>query len=177
MLFRSTGLPEKVLVHKWRAAEQAILVGAGTVRADDPRLNVREWKGNDPIKIILSSSGNLDDKFAVNETNGKVVLFTHNSDANFPNAVKVNLKENVSSAQQVCEYLYSSGIQSLLIEGGLKVLDHFISTGFWDEARVFTGEQYFAGGVKSPLIQGFLQSRILFQGSSLEIYLKEYNRY
>ena len=54
-----TGKPERTLVHKWRASEQAILVGAGTVRADDPKLNVRDWKGNNPVKIILSSSGIL----------------------------------------------------------------------------------------------------------------------
>jgi len=54
-----TGKPERVLVHKWRASEQAILVGAGTVRADDPKLNVREWTGPDPQKVILSASGSL----------------------------------------------------------------------------------------------------------------------
>jgi diaminohydroxyphosphoribosylaminopyrimidine deaminase/5-amino-6-(5-phosphoribosylamino)uracil reductase len=37
-----TGKPEKVLVHKWRASEQAILVGAGTVNADDPKLDVQD---------------------------------------------------------------------------------------------------------------------------------------
>ena len=52
-----SGKPERVLVHKWRASEQAILIGAGTLRADKPKLNVREWKGPDPLKLILSSSG------------------------------------------------------------------------------------------------------------------------
>ncbi len=36
-----TGKPERVLVHKWRAAEQSILAGAGTIRADNPMLNVQ----------------------------------------------------------------------------------------------------------------------------------------
>ena len=51
-----TGKPERSLVHKWRSEEQAILVGAGTVRADDSKLNVRDWKGRDPVRLILSSS-------------------------------------------------------------------------------------------------------------------------
>ena len=55
-----TGKPERSLVHKWRAEEESILVGAGTVRADDPKLNVRDWKGTDPLRLILSSSGNID---------------------------------------------------------------------------------------------------------------------
>lgn len=171
-----TGKPERVLVHKWRASEQAILVGAGTVRADDPSLNVREWKGTHPLRIILSSSGSLNKESIVNETNSTVVVFTHNMNANIAKAVKVKLNDNVPSALQITEYLFSAGIQSLLIEGGAKVLNHFISNGLWDETRVFTGENYFKGGVKAPLIHGTLLSRTIFSGSSLEIYLRDWNK-
>ncbi len=171
-----TGKPERVLVHKWRASEQAILVGAGTVRADDPRLNVREWKGTHPLRIILSSSGSLNKESVVNETDGKVIVFTHNMNANIAKAVKVKLDDNVPSSLQIAGYLFSAGIQSLLIEGGAKVLNHFISNGLWDEARVFTGGNYFKGGVKAPLINGTLLSRTIFSGSSLEIYLRDWNR-
>ncbi|MDO9339435.1 MAG: bifunctional diaminohydroxyphosphoribosylaminopyrimidine deaminase/5-amino-6-(5-phosphoribosylamino)uracil reductase RibD [Bacteroidales bacterium] len=171
-----TGKPERVLVHKWRASEQAILVGAGTVRADDPRLNVREWKGTHPLRIILSSSGSLNKESVVNETDGKVIVFTHNMNANIAKAVKVKLDDNVPSSLQIAGYLFSAGIQSLLIEGGAKVLNHFISNGLWDEARVFTGGNYFKGGVKAPLIHGTLLSRTIFSGSSLEIYLRDWNK-
>lgn len=168
-----TGKPERVLVHKWRAAEQAILVGAGTVRADDPRLNVREWKGNQPLRMVLSSSGLLNKESAVNETNGSVVMFTHNLDANADNLIKVQLNKKEASSFQIAQYLFNSGIQSLLIEGGKKVLNHFISTGLWDEARVFTGANDFKGGVEAPLIHGTLFSRTVFSGSSLAVYLKD----
>jgi len=167
-----TGKPERVLVHKWRASEQAILVGAGTVRADNPSLNVREWKGPHPLRIILSSSGSINIESAGNKINGTFVVFTHNMDANIANATKVKLNDNVPSSLQISEYLFNSGIQSLIIEGGASVLNHFISTGLWDEARIFTGKKYFNGGVKAPLMQGALFSRTIFSGSSLEIYLK-----
>jgi diaminohydroxyphosphoribosylaminopyrimidine deaminase/5-amino-6-(5-phosphoribosylamino)uracil reductase len=168
-----TGKPERVLVHKWRASEQAILVGAGTVRADDPKLNVREWKGPNPLRIILSSSGSLSKESIVNETDRKVIVFTHNNNSDVSNAVKVILNDDTPSALQITEYLFRTGIQSLLIEGGAKVLDHFISNGMWDEARVFTGENYFNGGVKAPLIHGTLLSRTIFRGSSLAIFLRD----
>jgi len=167
-----TGKPERVLVHKWRASEQAILVGAGTVRADNPGLNVREWKGPDPLKLILSSSGSLNIGLSVNSTNNKTMVFTHNSNAAIPGTVKVMLSEDVPSSDQICKYLYSSGIQSLFIEGGAAVLNHFISAGFWDEARIFTGKDHFREGVKAPLINGIIFSNTVFSGSSLEIYLK-----
>jgi diaminohydroxyphosphoribosylaminopyrimidine deaminase/5-amino-6-(5-phosphoribosylamino)uracil reductase len=168
-----TGKPERVLVHKWRASEQAVLVGAATVRADDPRLNVREWKGNSPVKIILSSSGSINKESAVNKTDGTVLVFTHNKDADLANATKVELKDNEASSVQIAGYLFMSGIQSLFIEGGAKVINHFISTGLWDEAGIFTGENNFNKGIKAPLIHGSLLSRTVFSGSSLEIYLND----
>jgi diaminohydroxyphosphoribosylaminopyrimidine deaminase/5-amino-6-(5-phosphoribosylamino)uracil reductase len=87
--------------------------------------------------------------------------------------MKVVLREDVVSSVQICEYLYSCGIQSLFIEGGAKVLNHFISTGLWDEARIFTGKASFREGVKAPLIKGVPFSKIEFSSSSLEIYLKD----
>lgn len=167
-----TGKPERILVHKWRAAEQAILVGAGTLRADKPRLNVREWKGNDPLKLVLSSSGSINLDSLLNNSNSGILVFTHDDSANVPKGTKVVLNEEEPSSVQIARYLYSSGIQSLFIEGGTEVLNHFISTGFWDEARIFRGEDYFRNGVKAPLINGILSSRTVFSGSSLEIYLR-----
>ncbi|HEX7494835.1 MAG TPA: dihydrofolate reductase family protein, partial [Bacteroidales bacterium] len=167
-----TGKPERVLVHKWRASEQAILVGAGTIRADDPSLNVREWKGNNPLKLILSGSGSINKGSVFDDTDGKVVLFTHNNDADIPDVAMVKLRENEPSSFQIAEYLYSSGIQSLLIEGGAEVLNHFITTGLWDEARIFTGKVFFKQGVRAPLIKGIQSSKTYFSGSCLEIYLK-----
>ncbi len=168
-----SGKPERVLVHKWRAAEQAILVGAGTVRADNPSLNVREWKGPDPLKIILSSSGILEKGSALMEIQGTAVLFTHNPDADIPDILKVILHDDIPASMQIAEYLYKQGIQSLFIEGGAKVLNHFISTGLWDEARIFEGDLYFKGGVKAPVVKGKLLSQTIFSGSLLKIYLND----
>jgi diaminohydroxyphosphoribosylaminopyrimidine deaminase / 5-amino-6-(5-phosphoribosylamino)uracil reductase len=168
-----TGKPERVLVHKWRASEQAILVGAGTVRADEPRLNVREWKGPDPQKIILSSSGSVSLGSSGFDPGNKVIVFTHNEKADINGAVMVVLKKEMSSAVQIVDYLFSSGLQSLFIEGGAEVLNHFITTGFWDEARIFTGNDSFKAGVRAPQISGILFSKSLFSGSSLEVYLKD----
>jgi len=167
-----TGKPERALVHKWRASEQAILAGAGTIRADDPKLNVREWGGPNPVKLILSSSGSVDTASCLNSSDSKTIVFTHNSKAEIHDAVKVLLGENEPSSVQISGYLYASGIQSLFIEGGAEVLGHFISTGLWDEARIFTGSDYFRAGVKAPALNGILFSKKVFSRSSLEIYLR-----
>jgi diaminohydroxyphosphoribosylaminopyrimidine deaminase/5-amino-6-(5-phosphoribosylamino)uracil reductase len=167
-----TGKPERILVHKWRAAEQAILVGAGTVRADAPRLDVREWSGANPLKLILSSSGNVRNETTIHNTDSKVIVLTHNSGAVIPDAEVVTLNKEKLSSVQIADFLYSRGIQSLFIEGGADILNHFIETGIWDEARIFTGEDFFFNdGVKAPAISGHLFSKTTFSKSTLEIYL------
>jgi diaminohydroxyphosphoribosylaminopyrimidine deaminase/5-amino-6-(5-phosphoribosylamino)uracil reductase len=164
-----SGKPERVLVHKWRAEEQSILVGGGTMRADKPRLNVRDWKGSDPLRLILSRSANIEPDPSASET----IVFTHNKAADVHNARIELLTNEKQSNVQILEYLYQEGIQSLLIEGGAEVLSHFIYGNLWDEARVFKGNIPFTEGVRSPLLKGTLIEEKAFSGSSLLIYLNE----
>ena len=169
-----TGSSERILVHKWRAAEQAILVGGETVRADNPKLNVREWTGTSPIRLILSGSGDLPSDLAMNDLIGPKVVFTFFAEkVNMPGSVVVKLNKNEPSAPQVLDYLYKWGIQSLFIEGGAAVLNHFISLGLWDEARIFYGYEVLGSGVKAPVIGGRLFQKQDFSSSRLEIFLRE----
>jgi diaminohydroxyphosphoribosylaminopyrimidine deaminase/5-amino-6-(5-phosphoribosylamino)uracil reductase len=168
-----SGKPERVLVHKWRAAEQAILVGAETVRADNPKLNVREWTGKNPLKIVLSASGVIDKGAFVNDKAGSLIVFTENVEADIPGATKVKLENDKYASVQISDYLYKKGIQSLFIEGGSKVLNHFISTGLWDELRIFKGKTKFSNGVNGPDFDRQFLRGYEFTGSSLEVYYRD----
>jgi diaminohydroxyphosphoribosylaminopyrimidine deaminase/5-amino-6-(5-phosphoribosylamino)uracil reductase len=117
----------------------------------------------------LSGSGILNKDLAINETNGTVIVFTYNTEADFGKAGKVILSEKANPAMQIIEYLYKSGIQSVLIEGGAKVLNHFIAQGLWDEAKIFRGNTYFNDGIKAPGIKGKHFSSFDFESSKLEI--------
>lgn len=167
-----TGKPERILVHRWRAVEQAILTGAGTIRSDNPRLDVRDWKGNNPVRIILSGSGLLPAGTAITDSIGTNVVFTFWPEkVKIPGAVLVKLNHREPAAIQICDFLYKWGIQSLFIEGGALVLSHFISAGYWDEARVFYGKKDFNDGVPAPVIKGKLYEAAEFEESHLEILL------
>ena len=113
-----TGKPERALVHKWRAEEESILVGAGTVRADDPKLNVRDWKGRDPLRLILSSSGIIDEGSSLLKGGAKTVVFTYKHEQEIGEASVIKLDDKMPACIQIVNYLYNSGTQSLLIEGG-----------------------------------------------------------
>ena len=64
------------LVHKWRSDEHAILVGTNTVIADNPKLNVRSWSGNNPVRIVLDANLRLSDELHVFDESVKtIVLF------------------------------------------------------------------------------------------------------
>ncbi|MGB4293108.1 MAG: bifunctional diaminohydroxyphosphoribosylaminopyrimidine deaminase/5-amino-6-(5-phosphoribosylamino)uracil reductase RibD [Bacteroidales bacterium] len=169
-----TGMAERVLVHKWRASEEAILVGGETIRKDNPRLNVRYWKGKDPVKIILSRSGNIGSYFSGKRADGGIIVFTGNREFKPDGAEVVFLEENEPAALRICKTLYDKGIQSLFIEGGAKVIQHFISEGLWDEARIFRGRKYFRNGIKAPVAGGRVISETLFESGVLEVLSNDY---
>lgn len=164
------GKSERILVHKWRAAEQTILAGGQTVRTDNPQLNVRDWKGNSPVRLILTGSGSLPADLAMNKLIGSNVIFSFFPEKiNMPGTVVVKLNNREPSAVQILDYLYKWGIQSLFIEGGAKVFSHFISFGLWDEARIFHGDLIYNEGVKAPEIEGEFFLKTKFSNSTLEI--------
>jgi diaminohydroxyphosphoribosylaminopyrimidine deaminase / 5-amino-6-(5-phosphoribosylamino)uracil reductase len=167
-----TGKTERILVHRWRSTEQSILVGGGTFRIDNPGLNVRDWTGPSPIRLILSSTGSVSIPDSYNETAGKTVVFTHNINSEFDNAERVILDKKIGSSFQIADYLYNKGIQSLLIEGGAEILNHFISTGLWDEARVFTGKINFGAGLRAPVMSGEKTESTIFSNSRLVTFFK-----
>jgi diaminohydroxyphosphoribosylaminopyrimidine deaminase/5-amino-6-(5-phosphoribosylamino)uracil reductase len=166
--FWITGCSEKVLVHKWRATERSIMVGAGTIRNDNPKLNVREWVGPDPLKLILSRSGNLSGDSEVFKKNGTIIVFTENTNNGIRGAEKVIIKDYNKAAEEITNFLYMHEIESLFVEGGAEVLKHFINCGLWDEARIFYGNTLINSGLKAPEIDGTTVSEEIFSRSVLK---------
>lgn len=160
------------LTHKWRSEEQAILVGTNTVIADNPKLSVRNWSGENPIRLILDNSLRIPHDFHVFDGSVKTIIFT--SSKSLFSKGKENLQiEHVDYAQnvpqQICDILYKNNIQSLIIEGGSQTLRGFINTDLWDEARVFIGNKKFDKGLEAPKINGVLQSMEKIDGDILKI--------
>ena len=73
--------------------------------------------------------------------------------------MKINYKTKLS-AKQICEELYKSDIQSVIVEGGTKTLTTFINDGIWDEARIIQSSKTIMEGIKSPKIQGKIKSEL-----------------
>lgn len=136
------------LTHKWRSEEQAILVGAKTVIDDNPKLDVRDWSGSDPVKIVLDPHSRISKESHIFGGRSETIVLSANT---------IDYGQNV--AEQVLGYLFEKQIQSVLIEGGRQTLQTFIDAGLWDEARVFIGSTDLNDGLKAPVLNAKESSR------------------
>ena len=140
------------LVHKWRAEEDAILVGKNTTIYDNPSLNVRDWEGKDPVRIVIDHQLQLDQKLTLFNQKIPTICYNHIKNEDLTNLAFVKLnKENF--LQEMLSDLYQRNIQSLIIEGGAFTINSFIEAGLWDEARVFQSKTCFGNGIKAPQLK------------------------
>lgn len=164
------------LVHKFRAQEQAILVGTTTVLADNPKLNLRDWFGNQPTRIVIDKELKIPENLFVYDETVKTIFIT-NADKFSKNSSENSLFEGIdfdkNVANQICEVLQKHQIQSVLIEGGTKTIQTFIDENLWDEARVFESEITFGKGVKAPVFSGKLISEIKIKNDNLKTYTND----
>ena len=159
------------LTHKWRTEEQAILVGTQTVIDDNPKLNSRDWQGNNPIRIVLDQSNRIPKENAVFDNQTKTIVFTHSKNRlSTDNSIfeEIDFKQNI--ARQIVDSLYKHNIQSVIIEGGLQTLQTFIDTDFWDEARIFTGKTTLSNGIQAPLLPKKNSEKHLIEKDELTIF-------
>ncbi|WP_243472364.1 bifunctional diaminohydroxyphosphoribosylaminopyrimidine deaminase/5-amino-6-(5-phosphoribosylamino)uracil reductase RibD [Winogradskyella sp. MH6] len=154
-----TNTYSRQLVHKWRAEEQAILVGTNTVIEDNPSLTVRDYSGENPIRIVIDKSNKLDESYKIFDASAQTIRLTKNE-----------LDFNQPLTYQICGILHQYNINSVIIEGGAKILQTFIDEGLWDEARIFIGKTEFKSGIKAPNLNGRLISEKLIKEDLLKIY-------
>lgn len=121
-----------IIMHRLRSCFDAIMVGSGTVIADNPRLDVRGIEGRSPVKVVLDRRGRIDAGSALFDR-GRVIYFgPQRSDINAETVTGAEAEE----LDQVLSALYRRGVTSLMVEGGKALLDAFIAAGLWDECRV-----------------------------------------
>ncbi|MDG2431777.1 bifunctional diaminohydroxyphosphoribosylaminopyrimidine deaminase/5-amino-6-(5-phosphoribosylamino)uracil reductase RibD [Flavobacterium sp.] len=139
------------LVHKWRSEEQAILVGTQTAVDDNPRLDVRDWTGSNPIRIVIDANNRIPRESHLFDNLVKTIVIGENFDAiSTENCIFERIDFEGNIAEQILEIIYNHQIQSVIIEGGLRTLQTFIESGLWDEARIFKSNTLLHNGVVAP---------------------------
>ncbi len=160
------------LVHKWRSQEQAILIGTNTVLHDNPKLNVRQWFGNSPIRIVLDKNLKIKGNYHILDQSVKTIIFTEFEDkSQWMSRIDYEVIDFTKNRpQQICEVLHKHNITSVLIEGGAKTLQSFIDTKLWDEVRVVQGNTNFGDGLKAPEFSANIARTVEFEADIITIY-------
>ncbi len=141
------------LVHKWRSEEAAIMVGTNTAALDDPQLTNRLWSGPTPARIVIDHELKLPSSLYVFDGTTRTIVFNTIKHGEENGILYYQVTRDVNLIHQVINGLYQLKIMSVIVEGGAKLIQSFIDEDYWDEARVITNEELFAGdGVRSPAL-------------------------
>lgn len=160
----------KTLVHKWRNAHQAILVGRKTVENDNPSLTVRAITGKNPIRIVLDSELKLALTHSVFNKESKTIVFNLKKSEVVQEIEFVQLEE--MTPKSILEALYDLNIISVLIEGGAQTLQSFIDSELWDEAAIITGNSSFEEGTNAPQLKHKINHSFEYFGDRISMYSK-----
>ncbi|MGF2412040.1 bifunctional diaminohydroxyphosphoribosylaminopyrimidine deaminase/5-amino-6-(5-phosphoribosylamino)uracil reductase RibD [Ferruginibacter sp.] len=142
------------LVHQWRAEEAAIMVGTNTALKDDPALTARLYPGNNPVRLVIDLDLKLPATLKLFDGTVKTIVFNQYKDEQTEMLSYYKIDKSNKVIPQILNALYQLQIQSVIIEGGAKLLQSFIDENLWDEARVITNmEMKIAEGINAPILQ------------------------
>jgi diaminohydroxyphosphoribosylaminopyrimidine deaminase/5-amino-6-(5-phosphoribosylamino)uracil reductase len=161
------------LVHKWRSEEAAIMVGTNTTLKDNPSLTTRLWEGRNPVRIVVDMNLRLPATLKIFDKKAKTVIF-NKIKQDEEDAVIYHKLETANILQEIMKALYLMNIQSVIVEGGVKLLQSFIDEDLWDEARIITNEQMvIEEGIDAPdLKRSFLYKREQYFNDTITYFQK-----
>lgn len=142
--------PQNRLNHRWRTEEAAILVGSETWLLDKPSLTPRHFLGPQPQRIVLDRRGRISAPYPTSTqveesctTGGDVLIL------------------RTQTVEETLHELYERKLQSVIVEGGRKVLDSFIASSLYDEVRILRSPQHLGIGLKAPEISSVPKNRLM----------------
>lgn len=145
-----TGELSRQLVHKWRTEEPAIMVGTNTALKDNPRLNVRHWVGRNPVRVVIDKKLKIPPNFKLLDNTQKTLIFNdlESREEKFNSFIQV--PEKTDYLPFILEKLLNLNLQSVFVEGGTTLLQHFLNTNLFDEIRVFKSLAVIKNGIPAP---------------------------
>jgi diaminohydroxyphosphoribosylaminopyrimidine deaminase/5-amino-6-(5-phosphoribosylamino)uracil reductase len=148
--------------HRLRALFDAVVVGAGTVRADNPLLTTRAVEGPSPVRVVLDPQRRLDARFQIFQEGPETLLFCA-QDAPGPDrlgqAIVLRSKRAGDGAGDgagdalciptVLATLAARGLRRVFVEGGGVTVSRFLAAGVLDRLHVTIAPLLLGGGVPS----------------------------
>ena len=137
-----SGPESRRLVHQMRARADAVLIGAGTLRTDDPRLTVRLSEGRDPLRVVMTASGKLPRQaqlFAGAKDAPTLVLAEQISDEDerVLKSAAVQVERFRGGPAGALRRLAARGVLDVLLEGGPTLAAALLTGGLVDRVAIF----------------------------------------
>lgn len=170
--FWFSNILSKKLVHQWRSETHAILVGSGTLLADDPLLNVRLFEGKSPKIVILAGDTVLPSYLRVFTTGVNVLIFTSvDQVVNGKNIQILTVKDQSVFLEFVFKELIKQKIYILMVEGGQMTIERIIEFNYWDEARIIQTPTPLKSGIKGFIPSSQPYRTFELNGDKISLYL------
>jgi riboflavin-specific deaminase-like protein len=147
-----SGHDDIVHAHRVRALSDAVVVGAGTVQADDPQLTTREVEGPSPVRVVLDTNHRLDDRYRVFHEQPRTLLFCA-QDAPGPDrlglAPVLRLPRSGEGLDIGCliAVLVERGLRRIVVEGGGITISRFLAAGALDRLHVTIAPLLLGSGI------------------------------
>ena len=127
-------------LHRLRAEVDAVLIGVGTLIADDPALTVRHVEGEHPVRVVIDPNGRApDDAQILTDGKADVVFLTKPGAASPKGARQVEVApgpDGQFTPSQIVEALAGIGLTRVLVEGGADTLARFLDAKAVDLLQV-----------------------------------------
>jgi riboflavin-specific deaminase-like protein len=136
-------------LHGLRANVDAVIVGIGTVLADDPALTVRRVPGRSPARVIIDPSGKLHDSARCLEANGVrryVVCGDISRSFRGAETIVVDFIQGRFCPLSIIAELQHRGLRRILVEGGSRTISYFMQAGAVDRLHVLVAPMIIGSG-------------------------------
>ncbi|WP_339948447.1 RibD family protein [uncultured Albimonas sp.] len=136
-------------LHRLRAHVDAVVVGVGTVAADNPRLTVRRCEGRHPVRVVVDPSGRLPRGWGGLSDGASPVLVVTREEAEAPpgvEAIRLPCAEGGFAPGEIVAALHARGLRRILVEGGADTLARFLDAGAVDLLHILVAPMILGSG-------------------------------
>ena len=148
-----TGPADLKRLHRLRALVDAVIVGAGTVAADDPRLTVRHVTGQHPTRVVIDPHKRLSTNHKVFTDDSATTVLIHQGEAQQEDSSNIIYCPARESGRldptDIVNALRQRGYRRLLIEGGGCTVSRFLDAGLVDRLHVAVAPMVIGSGHQS----------------------------